>query len=172
MNAARWFLLPQDRGNPATRLDSRHPGFVAWSEGNLVRPLVHGARYFAELARRLAEMRAGDLVMFADWRGDPDERLTGEPGSEVGTVFAEAAGRGVDVRGLMWRSHLDRFAFSSEENRHSARTSTQRAASACWTCGSARGGSHHQKFVVLRHPGRPERDIAFVARHGPLPQPA
>ena len=24
------------------------------------------------------------------------------------------------------------------------------------------GGSHHQKFVVLRHPGRPERDIAFV----------
>jgi phosphatidylserine/phosphatidylglycerophosphate/cardiolipin synthase-like enzyme len=24
------------------------------------------------------------------------------------------------------------------------------------------GGSHHQKFVVLRHPGRPKRDVAFV----------
>jgi hypothetical protein len=24
------------------------------------------------------------------------------------------------------------------------------------------GGSHHQKFVVLRHPGRPEQDCAFV----------
>jgi phosphatidylserine/phosphatidylglycerophosphate/cardiolipin synthase-like enzyme len=24
------------------------------------------------------------------------------------------------------------------------------------------GGSHHQKFVVLRHPGRPELDVAFV----------
>jgi phosphatidylserine/phosphatidylglycerophosphate/cardiolipin synthase-like enzyme len=24
------------------------------------------------------------------------------------------------------------------------------------------GGSHHQKFVVLRHPGRPERDAAFL----------
>jgi phosphatidylserine/phosphatidylglycerophosphate/cardiolipin synthase-like enzyme len=25
-----------------------------------------------------------------------------------------------------------------------------------------RAGSHHQKFVVLRHPGRPERDVAFA----------
>jgi len=24
------------------------------------------------------------------------------------------------------------------------------------------GGSHHQKFVVLRHPGRSELDVAFV----------
>ena len=24
------------------------------------------------------------------------------------------------------------------------------------------GGSHHRKLVVLRHPGRPERDVAFV----------
>jgi phosphatidylserine/phosphatidylglycerophosphate/cardiolipin synthase-like enzyme len=24
------------------------------------------------------------------------------------------------------------------------------------------GGSHHQKFVVLRHPGRPQLDVAFV----------
>ena len=34
--------------------------------------------------------------------------------------------------------------------------------SACSTCGSAPVGSHHQKLVVLRHPGRPERDVAFV----------
>jgi len=62
-------------------------------------------------------MRDGDLLMFADWRGDPDERLTDSPGTEVGTVFAQAAGRGVDVRGLLWRSHWDRLAFSAAENR-------------------------------------------------------
>jgi hypothetical protein len=24
------------------------------------------------------------------------------------------------------------------------------------------GGSHHQKFVVLRHPGRPDLDVAYL----------
>ena len=162
MDASRWFLLSRDRGNPATRLDSRHPGHVAWSEGNLVRPLVHGARYFAELAGRVAEMRAGDLVMFADWRGDPDERLTGEAGSEVGAVLADASRRGVDVRGLLWRSHLDRFAFSSEENRHLGEDINAAGGQCLLDMRVRAGGSHHQKFVVLRHPGRPERDVAFL----------
>ena len=58
-----------------------------------------------------------DRLMFTDWRGDPDERLTGI-GSKVGLVFAAAAVRGVDVRGLDWRSHWDRFQFSASENRH------------------------------------------------------
>ena len=38
----------------------------------------------------------------------------------------------------------------------------RRAASACSTSGCGPAGSHHQKFVVLRHPGRPELDVAFV----------
>jgi hypothetical protein len=113
----QWFLTSSERGNPSTRLDSRHHGDVAWTEGNLVRPLIHGVAYFAELHRRVSRMGDGDLLMFADWRGDPDERLTGSPGTEVGTVFAQAAGRGVDVRGLLWRSHWDRLAFSAAENR-------------------------------------------------------
>ena len=162
MDASRWFLLSRDRGNPATRLDSRHPGHVAWSEGNLVRPLVHGARYFAELAGRVAEMRAGDLVMFADWRGDPDERLTGEAGSEVGAVLADASRRGVDVRGLLWRSHLDRFAFSSEENRHLGEDINAAGGQCLLDMRVRAGGSHHQKFVVLRHPGRPELSLIHI----------
>jgi phosphatidylserine/phosphatidylglycerophosphate/cardiolipin synthase-like enzyme len=162
MNASQWFLSTEERGNPATRLDSRHTDSKAWSEGNLVRPLVHGSRYFEELARRVAEMRAGDLLMFADWRGDPDERLTGLPGSEVGRVLEAASRRGVDVRGLVWRSHLDRLAFSSAENRRLGKE-INRAGGQCVLDMRVRaGGSHHQKFVVLRHPGRPERDIAFV----------
>ena len=44
-----WFLTAAERGNPATRLDSRHPDGAAWTTGNEVRPLVHGEPYFAEL---------------------------------------------------------------------------------------------------------------------------
>ena len=103
-----WLLTQPERGNPATRLDDLHPGEQAWSEGNLVRPLIHGATYFAELYERIEATRAGDLVFFTDWQGDADERLTGEPGSEVAEVLGRADERGVDVRGLVWRSHSER----------------------------------------------------------------
>ncbi len=51
MNANEWFISATERGNVATRLDSRHPGGRAWSAGNEVTALVHGASYFPELAR-------------------------------------------------------------------------------------------------------------------------
>jgi phosphatidylserine/phosphatidylglycerophosphate/cardiolipin synthase-like enzyme len=157
-----WFLSAAERGNPATELDARHPGGQAWSTGNLVRPLIHGATYFAELAAAVPRMRAGDLLLFADWRGDPDERLTGEPGSEVAQLLCGAAKRGVNVRGLVWRSHLDRLQFSAEENRHLGED-IEAAGGVCLLDMRVRtGGSHHQKFVVLRHPGRPELDVAFL----------
>ena len=38
-----WLLRKDERGHPSTRLDDVHPGQQAWSKGNLVRPLVHGA---------------------------------------------------------------------------------------------------------------------------------
>ena len=44
-----WFLTAAERGNPATGLDARRGG-IAWSAGNEVRPLIHGAAYFAELS--------------------------------------------------------------------------------------------------------------------------
>jgi phosphatidylserine/phosphatidylglycerophosphate/cardiolipin synthase-like enzyme len=157
-----WFLRASERGNPATTIDSAHPGEQAWSTGNLVRPLIHGATYFAELAHAVRKMRAGDLLLFADWRGDPDERLTGDRGSEVAGLLCAAAERGVLVRGLIWRSHLDRLQFSAEENRHLGED-IEAAGGVCLLDMRVRtGGSHHQKFVVLRHPGRPELDVAFV----------
>jgi phosphatidylserine/phosphatidylglycerophosphate/cardiolipin synthase-like enzyme len=157
----RWFLTSQERGNPSTRLDARHRG-VAWTEGNLVRPLIHGAAYFAELHQRVSQMRGGDLLMFVDWRGDPDERLTGSPDTEVGMVFADAARRGVDVRGLVWRSHWDRLAFSATENRHLGDEINAAGGECLLDMRVRTGGSHHQKFVVLRHQDRPELDIAFL----------
>ena len=160
MELADWFLTPAERGNPDTELDRRHPGGLAWTSGNLVTPLPHGASYFPELLRAVQAMQAGDLLLFTDWRGDPDQRLS--PDASVSDVFAAAARRGVIVKGLVWRSHLDRFSFSEQENRHLGER-IEAAGGECLLDMRVRpGGSHHQKFVVLRHPGRPELDVAFV----------
>src|SRR3954447_24074926 len=117
MPASDWLLDAAQRGNPATGIDRRHPDGLAYATGNLVRPLVHGASYFTELLAAINDTRAGDLILFTDWRGDPDQQLAG-PDSAGSRVLSAAAGRGVIVKGLIWRSHLDRLRFSSAENRH------------------------------------------------------
>ena len=178
-----WLLRAEERGNPLTRLDDQHPDGTAWSEGNLVRPLIHGATYFRELYERIEATRPGDLLFFTDWAGDADERLTGEPGSEVAEVLARADERGVDVRGLVWRSHLDRFGFNSAGNRRLGQELQARGAEALLDMRVRLGGSHHQKLLVIRHRDDPSRDIAYVggidlchgrrddADHGGDPQP-
>jgi phosphatidylserine/phosphatidylglycerophosphate/cardiolipin synthase-like enzyme len=183
MDLSEWLLGKAERGNPATVLDDRHEGDQAWSTGNLVRPLIHGSTYFGELYDALEATRAGDLVLFTDWQGDADERLTGEPGSEVVEVLGRADERGVDVRGLVWRSHLDQSGFFASENRHLGEQLQKRGAEVLLDMRVRTGGSHHQKFVVIRHADDPTRDVAFVggmdlahnrrddADHGGDPQP-
>lgn len=161
MSHSDWFLKPAERGNTATRLDRRHPDGAAWSEGNEARALVHGAAYFAELLARIRGLREGDLLMFTDWRGDPDERLDG-PSTEIGSVLADAARRGVVVKGLLWRSHLDGFRFSEEENRSLGEEIAAAGGECLLDLRVRPGGSHHQKAVVLRHRGRPARDVAYI----------
>jgi phosphatidylserine/phosphatidylglycerophosphate/cardiolipin synthase-like enzyme len=161
MDLAAWFLTAPERGNPSTRLDTPHPGEQAWSDGNAVTALIHGASYFPELLRCIRQMRAGDLLLFTDWRGDPDQQLDGS-GTEVSGVLCESAARGVVVKGLVWRSHLDRFAFSEQENRHLGDQINRAGGEVLRDMRVRPGGSHHQKFVVLRHPGREELDVAFV----------
>jgi phosphatidylserine/phosphatidylglycerophosphate/cardiolipin synthase-like enzyme len=156
-----WYLSAAERGNAATVLDRRHPDGLAWTVGNEVRPLVHGATYFAELCAALRRTGPGDLVLFTDWRGDPDERLDG-PGTEVSRLLEEAVRRGATVKGLVWRSHLDRFQFSERENRHLGED-IEAAGGQCLLDMRVRvGGSHHQKVVVLRHEAHPEWDVAYV----------
>ena len=106
-----WFLTLSERGNPASKLGR------AWTEGNRVEPLVHGATYYPRLLAALRGLRDGDLVGITDWRGDTDERLDDE-GTELGKVLAELAARGVEVRGLLWRSHPELAHFQEEENLH------------------------------------------------------
>lgn len=183
VDPAEWLIGKAERANPRTVLDDQHPGDDAWSRGNVVRPLIHGSAYFAHLVERLEAARPGDLVLFTDWRGDGDERLLGTDGSDVLRVLGEADRRGVDVRGLIWRSHLDALSFSAHENRTLGIRLQEQGAEALLDMRVRTGGSHHQKLVVIRYRGRPADDVAYVggidlshsrrddARHEGDPQP-
>ena len=172
---SRWLLSAAERGNPGTPLPS-------WTEGNLVRPLVHGAVYFERLVQVVEQLREGDRLWFTDWRGDPDQRLRPD-GPTVDELFSAAARRGVDVRGLVWRSHTDALSYSKEENRALDREIEEDGGKVVLDQRVRRMGSHHQKVVVVRCPADPSRDVAFAggidlchsrrddADHGGDPQP-
>src|SRR5262249_52311456 len=115
MSLDEWFLTRAERGNDATDIDRRHGTGEAWTTGNDVEFLIDGATYFARLYESLTRATRGDVVFFTDWRGDADERIDG-PGSEIAGVLSDCASRGVDVRGLVWRSHSDKMHFSEREN--------------------------------------------------------
>jgi phosphatidylserine/phosphatidylglycerophosphate/cardiolipin synthase-like enzyme len=149
-----WFLTAAQRGNP----DSEIP---AWCAGNSAEPLIHGKAYFDRLVTEVEALRQGDYLFFTDWRGDPDERMR-DDGPTIAELFAAAAKRGVTVKGLLWRSHLDKFAYSEEENRNLGDDVVAAGGEVLLDQRVRRGGSHHQKLIVLRHPGDPERDIAFA----------
>jgi hypothetical protein len=152
------------RGSAANpRRDSRigtlaaRPGLP----GNEVRPLVHGAAYFADLAAEVRKLRAGDLQLFTDWRGDAHERLAGD-GCAVAEICATPHGAaywsGPWCGDRIWTISSS----ASGENRHLGED-IEAAAGKCLPDMRVRpGGSHHQKFAVLRHNGRPEENVAFV----------
>jgi phosphatidylserine/phosphatidylglycerophosphate/cardiolipin synthase-like enzyme len=157
-----WFLTSTERGNDFTALDRRRPGGLAWSVGNRVETLVHGAVYFGRLLEAIRELGAGDQLYFTDWRGDPDQRLAGDPDSQVGEVIAAAARRGAMVKGLLWRSHMDRLGFSAKENRHLGEQVNAAGGEVLLDQRVRLGGSHHQKLVIIRHAEGTARDVAFV----------
>ena len=158
-----WFLSRAERGNLATNVHAGGAGLLSWSEGNLVKPLIHGATYFARLREELTSLRAGDRVWFTDWRGDADERLLAD-GPTIGDVLADLARAGVEVRGLVWRSHGERVSspISGRSNEILSRQINNAGGEVLLDERVRLFGSHHQKFFVIRHTKNPSRDIAFV----------
>lgn len=155
----RWFLAPVERGNPDTDIDARRSDGLAYTRGNHVEVLIDGASYFRRLLASLSALKTGDRVLFTDWRGDSDERLDG-PNTEVSRVLAEVARRGVDVRGLIWRSHADRMHFSEKENRRLVEHVNEAGGEVLLDERVHHAGSHHQKVVVIHRQDGP--DTAFV----------
>ena len=159
--ATHWFLTPSERGNGHSAIDRRNPDGAAWTSGNHIGPLIHGRAYFARLVRCLRELRAGDRLWFTDWRGDDDEVLTPD-GTRLGDLLAELASAGVEVRGLLWRSHSKAIGYHAERHVALAERVNEAGGEVLLDERVRRAGSHHQKIVILRHPGRPELDVAFV----------
>ncbi|WP_338886899.1 phospholipase D family protein [Rhodococcus sovatensis] len=153
-SAHPWFLSSEERGNPDTRI-------AAWTEGNRVVPLVHGKPYFAALAAALVEAGAGDLVLFTDWRGDPEQLLT-DDGVTVEQALADVAGRGGIVKGMVWRSHIDTLGFTGPKNRKLAQRLEDAGGEVVLDQRVLALGSHHQKFVVVRYLNPAKPDVAFV----------
>jgi phosphatidylserine/phosphatidylglycerophosphate/cardiolipin synthase-like enzyme len=149
----RWFLTLAERGNPDSGIEH------AYTVGNTVNILIDGEPYYRRLLDLLQSLQPGDHVWFTDWRGDPDERLDG-PGTESGVVLAGLARRGVDVRGLLWRSHSDRLHFSERENRDLSAMINEAGGEALLDERVRRAGSHHQKIVVVQSAGR--ANVVFV----------
>jgi phosphatidylserine/phosphatidylglycerophosphate/cardiolipin synthase-like enzyme len=156
-----WFLGPEERGNPATSIDRRRGDGRAWTEGNRVEALVHGAEYYRRLLAALRTLRAGDVVAISDWRGDADQLLDG-PGTELGKVLADLARRGVEVRVLLWRSHPSRAHFNEEQNLHLGQVVNQAGGEVLLDERVRGPGSQHQKLVLVRHRGREDEDVAFL----------
>ncbi|CAN5535270.1 phospholipase D-like domain-containing protein [soil metagenome] len=157
-----WFLGVEDRGNRWTRIDRRRGDGLGWTSGNEV--VVHrdGRSYFGSLHEALRRVPAGGHVWLADWEGDADERLDG-PGTEVGEVLGGLARRGVAVRGLLWRSHPRQAHFDEQDNMHLAQEVNEQGACLVLDERVRRGGSHHQKLVLVGD-GVPSgaADVAFV----------
>ncbi|HEV7526041.1 MAG TPA: phospholipase D-like domain-containing protein [Acidimicrobiia bacterium] len=156
-----WFLTVSERGNPTTAIDRRRGNGRAWTEGNYVEVLVDGAEYFRHLHAALTCLGPGDAVELTDWQGDGDEMLVG-PGTEIGRVLADAARRGVDVRGLLWRSHPRQAHFAEQDNASMAKTIDTAGGEVVLDERVRIGGSHHQKLVVLRTRSGALPDVAFA----------
>jgi phosphatidylserine/phosphatidylglycerophosphate/cardiolipin synthase-like enzyme len=175
-----WFLATGERGNSGTTIDRRH-GRSAWTEGNQADVLIDGSEYYACLHQALLLAGPGDSVFLCGVEGDADELLSG-PGTEVAELLAALAEKGAFVRGLVWRSHG--LVYSEEKNLLFSRAVNTGGGEVLLDNRIRRGGSHHQKMVVVRYQRRPADDVAFVggidlvhgrhddARHLGDPQPA
>ncbi|OZC52988.1 phospholipase [Rhodococcus sp. RS1C4] len=148
-----WFLSSEERGNPDTRI-------AAWTDGNRVTPLVHGKPYFAALASALDAAGEGDLVLFTDWRGDPEQLLTDD--TTVEDALASVAQRGGIVKGMVWRSHIETLGFTGPKNRKLALRLEEAGGEVILDQRVLTLGSHHQKFVVVRYQDPDTVDLAFV----------
>ena len=148
-----WLLTASERGNP----DSDVP---AWGDGNHAEALIDGATYFDRLVTEVEALGPGDHLFFADWRGDADQRLR-DDGPTVAELFRAAAERGVVVKGLMWRSHPTSSSSTRSRTAISARAIERAGGEVLLDQRVRIGGSHHQRLVVIRHPGQPHRDVAF-----------
>ena len=157
-----WFLAASERGNPATEIDRRHGDGAAWTEGND----GHGARSTAPstspgCTRCSASAARATGCSSPTGRAIPTSCST-VPAPRSARCSPSSPAAGVNVRGLLWRSHPEAMNFGEgEEPRRSRAPVNEAGGQVLLDHRVRRGGSHHQKLVVVQHDD-PARDVAFV----------
>ena len=140
------------RARRGTGLDGRQPRHGSRTRGCLLRATAPAA--VGPGGRGL-----GVPDRLAHQRHPPAGR---PPGSELGGLLAGLAGRGVAIRGLLWRSHRALVRFNQEANRVLSTLVNRAGGQLVADQRVRRFGSHHQKLLVVHRPNDPVRCIAFV----------
>ena len=151
---ALWLLTEVERTNPSSAIR-------AFTTGNLVTAHVHGRSYFARLCEAIRALEPADRLMLSAFRVDGEELLDG-PNTSVTEIVVAAQRRGVDVRGLIWRSQPGKLEQSEEENASFSSELQAAGGDVLLDARTRRGGSHHQKLVVAQRVRSREDDVAFV----------
>jgi phosphatidylserine/phosphatidylglycerophosphate/cardiolipin synthase-like enzyme len=151
---ALWLLTERERNNPSS-------GIRAFTTGNRVTAHVHGRSYFRRLCEVLRAMEPGDRLMLSAFRVDGEQLLDG-PATSMSELVTAAVRKGVDVRGLIWRSQPGKLEQSEEENASFAQDVQAAGGDLLLDARTRRGGSHHQKLVVTQHVRDRRQDVAFV----------
>ena len=156
-SAEHWFLGPDVTG--------RAPSYTS---GNLVRPLIDGASYMADLEHRMSTMGPNDYFFFCGWRVTPEQQLVDSGRSFLEQVISLVS-RGVSVRALVWRTPAPLpmsvlRASHARENLMFVRRiqrlgDTNGIAVLDGRLPAGGRSSHHQKSIVLQSNGD---EIAYV----------
>ncbi|MGW0893855.1 phospholipase D family protein [Saccharopolyspora sp. NPDC002578] len=165
---AHWFLAAEERGNPATDLDRRNPAGTSWSAGNLAQPLIDGTECFRHLVAELDDVHAGDRIFLSAWMGVRGKPLD-EAGHALGALLKRALDAGASVHALFWWPFLTLRRDLIPDNRRFVTALRRRGGAALLDQRVRPIGCHHQKFLVVRRPRRPETDVAFVGGIDPCP---
>src|SRR5450755_1709421 len=82
--------------------------------------------------------------------------------SDLSMLLEGLCNRGADVRGLLWRSHSERMSLSKKENLSLAERVNGAGGEVLLDERVRRGGSHHQKMVIIRSQKSHQRDVALI----------
>ena len=152
-----WLLSADERGNPhtdAAGLDRGQPRRAADARQRLLRPA----------GRRGASRWTPATTCSSPTGGATPTSGCAPDGPTVAELFTDGgqAGR-VRPRAGLALAHATQLSLQQGgQPRPGPGDRARPAARCCSTSGSAAMGSHHQKFVVLRHDERPAKDVAFV----------
>ena len=155
MHVEDWMLTAEERENPATATPGAgrgQPGRTARPRRDLLRPAGRRGRGAGRRATTCSSPTGAAIPTSGC-------APTAPPSPSCSPRRRE---RGVVVKGLMWRSHLDRMQFSEEENRHLGDDVERGRRRGAARPAGPPGRLAPPEAGRAASPGAPDRDVAFA----------